>query len=98
MMKYKGCLAVVEFDPDDRILHGRVAGIQDVINLTHPQFGTASSVAATIARNATASVQLSRTSMIRPMVNTLHWLRVLLDQSPLVPVCNATKPRPHNNK
>jgi predicted HicB family RNase H-like nuclease len=32
MMHYKGYFAAVEFDPDDRILHGRVAGIKDVVN------------------------------------------------------------------
>lgn len=30
-MTYKGYVGVVEFDADDRILHGRVAGLRDLI-------------------------------------------------------------------
>jgi predicted HicB family RNase H-like nuclease len=31
MMKYKGYLGKVEFDPDARTLHGEVVGIRDVV-------------------------------------------------------------------
>lgn len=30
-MEYKGYVGTVQFSPDDRIFHGRVAGIRDVI-------------------------------------------------------------------
>lgn len=31
MMSYKGYAAQVEFDPEDKVLHGRVIGIRDVV-------------------------------------------------------------------
>jgi predicted HicB family RNase H-like nuclease len=30
-MEYNGYTAAIEYDPDDRVLHGRVNGISDVI-------------------------------------------------------------------
>jgi predicted HicB family RNase H-like nuclease len=31
MREYKGYRGMVEYDPDDRVLHGRVLGIRDVV-------------------------------------------------------------------
>ena len=31
-MRYKGCEAVVSFDADDRVLHGRLLYTQDVVS------------------------------------------------------------------
>ena len=30
-MKYRGYEAIVEFDAEDRVFHGRVAGLRDVV-------------------------------------------------------------------
>ena len=32
MMKYKGYIGHVEYDPDDKTFHGRVANIQDTVS------------------------------------------------------------------
>lgn len=66
--------------------------------LTHPHFGTASSVAAIRAVNVGDNRVLMRSSMIRPIVKTLHSFRVLLDQSPGTPVCSEISPTPHRSR
>ncbi len=61
--------------------------------LTHPQFGTARSVAARKAAHTWAAVALRRSSMIWPITKTLHsFARLLLDHWRGWPVFSASSP------